>query len=243
MNRVKTYGLVGLCGVGVAATVDTAFGLGGGAFLADICMTLIEGERPEGEMGGGMQEMPMEIKPIPLIGLSLAATTAAIVALAMDHQRMVAGRSEPDDEERAAILSAMLIVAKARGRTSREELMDVFRIVTSHSLNQDLLELAYGRFQQMSETDLNHCRLAPVSSAIGRRRTLAAALMIGCIARPATAEISALVERIALDIGATSDDVSVARKALETWRQDCQPAHGVSLVTVLRHRPLSLSPA
>lgn len=242
MNRFKTYGLVGLCGVGVVATIDSAFGLGGSALLADICMTLLEGDTPEGEMGG-MADMPMEIKPVPLIALSLAATTAAIVALTKDHQRAVSGRSEPDDEERAAILSAMLMVATARGRTSREELMDVFRIVTSHGLNQELLELAYDRFRQMSDADVSQCRLPPVSSSIGRRRTLAAALMIGCVARPSTSEISGLIERIALDIGATSEDVSAARSALKSWQEECVPAHGVSLVTVLRHRPLSLSPA
>lgn len=242
MNRFKTYGLVSLCGVGVVATIDSAFGLGGSALLADICMTLLEGDTSEGEMGG-MADMPMEIKPVPLIALSLTATTVAIWALAKDHQRMVAGKSEPDDEERAAILSAMLIVAAARGRTSREELMDVFRIVTSHGLDHDLLELAYSRFHQMSDTDVAEYRLAPVSSSIGRRRTLAAALMIGCVARPGTAEISDQIERIALEIDATSDDFSAAQQALETWQKDCKPVQGVSLVTVLRHRPLSLAPA
>ena len=242
MNRFKTYGLVGLCGVGVVATIDSAFGLGGSALLADICMTLLEGDTPEGEMGG-MADMPMEIKPVPIIALSLTATTAAIWALAQDHQRMVSGKSEPDDEQRAAILSAMLMVAAARGRTSREELFDVFRIVTGHDLNQDLLDLAYGRFEQMSAADLAQSRLAPVSSSIGRRRTLAAALMIGCVARPSTHAISALVERIAVDIEATSEDVSAARMALETWQEDCTPMQGVSPVTLLRHRCLTLAPA
>ena len=242
VNRFRTYGLVSLCGVGVAATIDNAFGLGGSAFLADICMTILEGDTPEGEMGG-MADMPMEIKPVPLIALSLTATAAAIYGLTRDHQRFVSGKSEPDDQERAAILSAMLLVSRARGRVAREEVLDVFRIVTSHDLDRDLLELTLQRFQNASDDELERYRFPPMSSSIARRRTLAAALMVGCVARPATSEVSALIERIGLDIGASSEDVSAARTALHKWQKDCTPANGVSLVTLLRHRSLDLAPA
>lgn len=242
MNRFKTYGLIGLCGVGVMATIDSAFGLGGGALLADICMTILEGDTSESEMGG-MPEMPMEIKPVPLIALSLAATTAAIFALTRDHQRMLKGKSEPDDAERAAILSAMLLAAAERGRTSREELQDVFHIVTSHRLNRELVAFAYDRFKQISDTELAQHRLAPLDSSIGRRRTLAAAMMIGCVSKSLPRSMQSLVERIAFDIGATHDDILAARHAVEDWQGGCSLADGISPITVLRHRALELVPA
>lgn len=243
MNRFKTYGLVGLCGVGVAATIDSAFGLGGSALLADICMTILEGDTPEGEMGGGMADMPMEIKPVPLIGLSLAATTAAIYALTRDHQRMIRGKSEPDDAERAAILSAMLLVAAERGRTSRDELKDVFRIVTSHRLSPELVDFAYDRFGQMTETELSQYRLAPLGTGIGRRRTLAAALMIGCAARLSPVIVEPLIGRIASDIGAAPEDIQAAQRAVDEWQGDSALMEGISPVTVFRHRDLELTPA
>jgi hypothetical protein len=243
MNRFKTYGLVGLCGVGVMATIDSAFGLGGSALIADICMTLLEGDTPEGEMDNGMTDMPMEIKPVPLIALSLVATTAAIVALSRDHQRMLKGKSEPDDAERATMLSAMLLVAAERGRTSREELKDVFRIVTSHRLSPELVEFVYDRFKQMSETELAQYRLAPLTSSIGRRRTLAAALMIGSGATTRHQIIEALLDRIASDIGATPEDIQAAIQSVENWQDGCEFAEGISPVTVLRHRELELTPA
>ncbi|MEM6385932.1 MAG: hypothetical protein AAF718_06820 [Pseudomonadota bacterium] len=242
MNRFKTYGLVGLCGIGVVATIDSAFGLGGSALLADICMTILEGAPQDGEMAA-MDDMDMEVKPVPLIALSLAATTAAIIALAKDHQRIAMGRAEPDDKERASILSAMLVVAAVSGRTTREEMMDVFRIVTGHGLNDELLDLAYARFATLSQEGAMRSRLPPVSSSIGRRRTLAAAMMIGCVVRPATGNVQRVLDRLAQDIGADANDVSEARQALDNWQEDCTPCHGVSPVTLLRHRPLTLMPA
>ena len=242
MNRFKTYSLIGLCGVGVMATIDSAFGLGGSALLADICMTILEGDTPQSEMGG-MTDMPMDIKPVPLIALSLAATTAAIYALTRDHQRMLNGKSEPDDAERASILSAMLLAAAERGRTTREELQDVFHIVTSHRLNRELVDFAYDRFKQLTDTELAQHRLSPLDSSIGRRRTLAAAMMIGCVSKSLPHSMQSMVERIALDIGATPDDILAARHAVEDWHGGCPLAEGVSPVTVFRHRALELVPA
>lgn len=238
MNRFKTYGLGALCGVGVVATLDSAFGLGGGALLADICRTLLEDE----PMEGGMAGMSMEVKPVPLIALSLAATTAAIWAVTQEHQRAVSGRSAPDDEERSAILSAMLIVAVAQGRTSRDEIADAFRIVTCHDLDDDLLEAAFGRFREMAEAETHHYRMAAVSTPIGRRRALSAALMIGCVARQPDERMSGLIGQMASDIGATSEDIAAARHALEHWQQGLEPVQGVSPVSLLRHRNLQLKP-
>lgn len=241
MNRFQTYGLCGLAGVSVLATLDSALGLGGSAFLADICMTLIEGESAT---DGGMADMPMEIKPVPLIAISMAATGAAIYALTRDHQRAQAGLSEPDDEERAAILSAMIVVVAAQGRTSREEIRDVFRIVTNHDLSEELLNLAYVRSNSLvGHEGAADLRLPPVSTTIGRRRSLAAAMILGYIARPASDAVSELIERIALDIGATSADTAAAQRSLDEWQSDFAPMKGVSPVTVLRHRSLRLAPA
>ncbi len=242
MNRFKTYGLGALCGVGVVATLDSAFGLGGGALLADICMTLLEDEPAMDEGMGGMPEMSMEVKPVPLIALSLAATTAAIWALAKEHEKSVTGRTEPDDEERSAILSSMLIVAVVQGRTSRDEMANIFRIVTSHDLDNDLLEAAYQRFCNMRESDTRDYRMPEVSTPLGRRRTLAAALMTGCVARKSEEGMLDLIGKIAADIGATSEDIAAARAALEQWQEDLEPVQGVSPVSLLRHRSLLLNP-
>ncbi len=238
MNRFKTYGLGALCGVGVIATLDSALGLGGGALLADICRTFLEDE----PMEGGMAGMSMEVKPVPLIALSLAATTAAIWAVTQEHQRAVTGRSAPDDEERSAILSATLIVAVAQGRTSRDEIADVFRIVTCHALEDDLLEAAYRRFREMVGEEPRSYRMPEVSTSIGRRRALSAALMVGCVAREPDEHMSALIGQMASDIGATSEDIAAARNALEHWQQDLEPVQGISPVSLLRHRSLQLSP-
>lgn len=238
MNRFKTYGLAALCGGGVVATVDSALGLGGGALLADICRTFLDDE----PAGGGMADMTMDVKPVPLIGLSLAATTAAIWALAQEHQKASTGRSEPDGEERAAILSAILIVADAHGRISRDEIADVFRIVTWHEVEADLLEAAYDRYLSMQDEAHQH-RMPKVSTAIGRRRALAAALLVGCVVRPPSEHTAALIEQMAGDIGATPEDISAARCALHDWQKDVRPAVGVSPVAILRHRSLAIAPA
>lgn len=240
MNRFQTYGLCGLAGISVLATLDSALGLGGGAFLADVCRALLEGEN---DMSGGMWDMQMEIKPLPLIAISTAATGAAIYALTREQKLAMAGRSAPNDEEQAAILSAMLVVSVAQGRVSRDEIDDVYRIVTGHSLTEELLNLACNRFEEMLTGCVECTRLQPVTSGIGRRRTLAAALMLGCVVRPASDEVSDIIEVIALDIGATSHDITSAREALAQWHTGCVPTKGVSPVTVLRHRNLHLTPA
>ncbi|MEM7719173.1 MAG: hypothetical protein AAF222_08200 [Pseudomonadota bacterium] len=239
MTRFQTFGLIGLCVLALGATVDSAFGLGGGALLADICRTVLEGDGGDAAMG----DMQMEVKPVPLIALSLVATLFTIYAMSADHRRRLAGQSVPTEEERAAILSAMVVMAVAQGRTSREEMLDAFRIVTGHSLQPELAELAFQRSQALSEIDIEQSRLSTVSTHIGRRRTLAAALMLGCVARPATPTVASQLERIATDIGATSRDIQVARRALESWKSDCRLAQGVSPITVLRHRSLALSPS
>ena len=242
MKWFKTFGLVGLCSIGFLATLDIAFELGGSAVLADICMSILEGNVYDVEKVG-MLAMAMEIKPVPLIVLSLVATTAAIFALTRDHQRMLAGKSEPDDAERAAILSGMLLVAVARGQMSREELQDVFRIVTGHSLSRELVDFVYDRFKQLSDAEQAQHHLTLLGSSIGRRRTLSAAMMLGSAAKSSVHITASLVDRIATDIGATPDDILVARNAVENWHGDCPLTDGVSPVTVFRHRALELAPA
>ena len=238
MNRFKTYGLIGLAGVGVAATVDSAFGIGGGAFLADICRTFLEGGDE-----GGMGDMQMEVKPVPLIAISLFTTVAAITALTRDQRRARNGQSLPDDTERTAILSAMLLMATAHGKTSRSEITDVFRIVTGHPLEDELVELTCKRFAELQPEDLKMLSLPPLETSIARRRTVAAALMVGCVVRPAVPSANRLIERIAFDVKASSEDVAAARKALSDWQDDVSPVEGISLIALLRHRVLSLKPA
>ena len=237
MNSAGTYTLICLAALAVLGTLDSALGLGGGALIADICRTILD-EGP----GEGMAGMDMEIKPVPLIALSLCATMAAIWAVQQENLRRLAGRAPPSDAERAAILGAMLIVATAQGRTSRQEIADVFRIVTSHELEDELLDLSSDRFRVLSRNPIQDVRLAPVETAIGRRRTLAASMMVGCVARPADDQVTQRIETIAMDIGASSEDVAAARAALEGWQRDVTPTEGVSPVALLRHRFLELSP-
>lgn len=239
VNRFQTYGLCGLAGISVLATLDSALGLGGGAFLADVCRTLLEGES---DMSAGMGDMQMEIKPLPLIAVSTVATAAAICALTREHRMALAGKSAPSDEEQAAILSAMLVVGIAHGRVSRDEIDDVYRIATGHYLTEEVLNLACFRFREMQSGSVACASLPLVATSIGRRRTLVAALMLGCVARPASQSVLDTIENIALDIGATADDISAARHALAEWQQGFVPTRGVSTVTVLRHRKLSLAP-
>lgn len=240
MNRLTTYGLVGLSGVAVVATADSAFGLGGGALLADICRTLLEGE---GSGNGGMGAMQMDVKPVPLIALSLGATAAAIAVLTRDQNLKAHGLSEPDDTESAAILSVMLVVARTQGNVRREELLDVFRIVTGHRIDENLVDAARHRFNEMAEENPACLRLEPMDEAICRRRVLSAAMLLGCVARPASYEVCDLIEQVTLDIGATREDVAVAEAALQDWKGDSHLVKGVSLITVLRHRVLALQPA
>ncbi|MEM6713431.1 MAG: hypothetical protein AAF590_14300, partial [Pseudomonadota bacterium] len=158
-------------------------------------------------------------------------------------QRAANGRAAPDEEEQAAILSAMLLVAVSQGRTTREEIADIFRIVTQHDVADDLISVVYDRYREMVESGAAQHRMAVVSTSIGRRRTLAAALIMGCVARPATVQTTELIEDIALDIGASSEDVAAARASLKTWQDGFASVPGVSPVTVLRHRRLKLLPA
>lgn len=239
MNRFNTFGLVGLSAVAVVATLDSALGLGGGALLADICRTFLEDDMS----GDGMGGMAMEVKPVPLIALSLGATAAAIAVLTRDHNLTIAGRSQPDGQEQSAILSAILVIATVQGRVSRQEVMDVFRIVTGYPLEDELADFAMERFNAFAETDPENLRLARVSTAIGRRRVLAAALMMGCVARQPTNESSRLIEQMTVDIGAKSDDVAEAQKALTVWQGESERIEGVSMITMLRHRVLTLRPA
>ncbi|MDJ0637438.1 MAG: hypothetical protein QNJ20_01285 [Paracoccaceae bacterium] len=240
MNMTKTYGLIGLCFLGVLATLDSILGLGGSALIADICRTILEDEPA---MGGGMGDMRMEVKPAPIIAISLTATFAAIFELMRDQQKISEGRSEPEPAERAGILSAMLLVAQARGKTTREEVQDIFRIVTSHELEEELVTLFFDRFNALTPKDHRQVRLDPLPTSIGKRRALAAALMIGCVGRSPDSQVSELIEQIALDIDADASDIAAARHALSDWQKDYRPLEGVSPVSVLRHRNLALRPA
>ena len=236
MNKASTYGLIFLCALALLATLDQALGLGGGALLADICRTILDDD-----MGGeGMGGMSMDIKPVPIIALSLAFTAAAILALTRDQNRTLAGRSVPDTQERAAILSAMYLVARANGKISQDEVRDVFTVVTSHPLESQLVELFVQRFDADKTKDPAF-HLEPVDTSIGRRRTLAAALLVGCVGRPHSDAMLSLIQQIAVDIGASAEDIQAARAALNEWQEGCEPVQGVSPVALMRHRALSLS--
>ncbi len=238
VNTASTYSLIGLCGFAVLATLDQALGLGGGALLADICRTILEGDAG----GEGMGGMAMEIKPVPIIGLSLAFTGAAIFLMTRDQRRIADGRSEPDAQESAAILSAMFLMARAHGKIARDEVRDVYKIVTGHDLEPRLLDHFLSRFGDALQ-DQTTMRLDPVQTSIGRRRALAAAFMVGCVGRPPSPAITELIEQLSDDIGASADDIRAAKAALNEWQDGVEPLQGVSPVALLRNRALTLRPA
>ncbi|MBT8474091.1 MAG: hypothetical protein KJO78_01325, partial [Alphaproteobacteria bacterium] len=231
------YGAIVLSALAVAATVDAAFGFGGAAWLADLCLTGTE------EDMAAMDMTPREVKPVPLIALSLGVTASAIGFLSIEHRRASSGHVAPDNEERAGILSAMVLVAAAQGRTTRGEILNIFRIVTRHQLEGAFADLALTRYQELLNSDIDQVQMAPISSGLGRRRVLSASLLMGCVSREAPPRIEALIRRLATEIGATDDDCVAARAALDEWHADCRDVKGVSLVSLLCHRPLSLRPA
>lgn len=238
MNRLKTFGLIGLAGFAMAAMADYALGLGGLALLAGVGSTLLADGAAE-----AADALPTNVNPELLIVLSLCVGGAALVALGLDRRKARAGHPKPDEAERTVILSAMLLMATLHGKTSRNEIMDVFRIVTGHRLEESFVDLARERFVEIQKADIRSLGLPKLETSIARRRTIAAALMVGCVVRPAAPGVNRLIERIAFDIRASADDVAAARRALSDWQDDASPVEGTSLVALLRHRVLSLKPA
>jgi hypothetical protein len=89
MSQSGTIAAIGFPALALAMTVDSALGIGGGAFIADICRTILDDVMAADTEGG--DGMAMQPKPLPLILLSLAATlgmvalSAAFLAAGIDR--------------------------------------------------------------------------------------------------------------------------------------------------------------
>lgn len=236
MNRTTTYSAIGLSVVAVAAIIDAAFGFGAVEWLVDLRLT-------DGDQGmSDMVTTDRDVKPVPLIALGLGVSVAAIWFLTTERRRAANGTSPPDSEERAGILSAMLVVAVARGKTSRDEMLGTFQVVTGQRLEDVFVDLAMDRYEGMVDVDPRKIKIEPVSSAIGRRRALGAAMLMAHPMRTVPA-MQSLIANMADKIGATEDDCRAVRASIEDWNEDCREITEVPLVSLLRHRRLTLRPA
>lgn len=236
MNKTAIHGAIGFSVLAVGATIDAALGLGGVEWLADLCLT------DEAEMGD-MDMSPREVKPVPLIALSLGITVSALGFMSLDQRRSLSGRTAPDTTQQAAILSAMLLVAVQLGKTSRSELTGLYRIATHHDLEPQILDLAIERFEQMKQAPSMSIDIVAPTTALGRRRVLAAAMLMARKPAADTPEIRNLVEALIDRIGASLDDAKAVRAALDEWDADCRNIGSVPLFSLLRDRPLLLKPA
>ncbi len=165
--------------------------------------------------------------------------TTRIISVGRD----MSGRRAPTTAEQAAILSAMLLVALELGKTSRSEVMAVYQIAARHELEPPILDLALARFVELQETGTTPAELPPQDNALGRRRILAAAMLMARKPNAATPGVEALIERLILQIGATMEDAVAVRAALDAWDADCRDIGNVPLFSLLRDRPLALNAA
>lgn len=236
MNKTAIHGAIGFSVLSVGATIDAALGLGGVAWLAELCLT------DETNMAG-MDMAPREVNPVPLLALSMAATSTAIGLIVVDQQRSLSVRAVPDAAEQAAILSAMLLMAGSLGKTSRAELSGFFRIATHNELDPAILDMAFTRFNAMLAEGQVACDLTKPATILGRRRALAAAMLMVRKPGAMTPETEKLLETIVKRIGATKEDALNVKAALDAWDADCRDVEGLPLFSLLRDRPLALQPA
>jgi len=235
MNK-PVQGAIVFSALAVGATIDAAVGLGGVQWLADLCLT------DESAMGD-MDMAPREVKLVPLIGLSLGVTLTAIGLITLEQNRNLTDRRPPDAAEQAAVLSAMLLIASHLGRTSRSELEGFYRIATRHEIEPQLLDLAMDRFAVMNDLKPTSFDIVAPETPLGRRRVLAAAMLMARKPEAMTPAVETMIEALILKLGATMDDAVAVRTALETWDADCDPSSGVPLFSLLRDRPLTLQTA
>jgi len=236
MLKTAINGAIGFSALSIGATIDAALGLGGVAWIAEICFT------DETAMGA-MDMAPREINPVPLIGLSLTSSVAAFALISHEHARSLSVRARPSTEDQASILSAMLAVACLLGKTSRAELAGFYRIATHNDLDPAIADLAFERFEQMRDTGAFACSIAKPKTALGRRRVLAAAMLMARKPEAMRPEVEALIQDIIEQVGVTVEDADCVFQALDAWDADCPQATAVPLFSLLRDRPLALRTA
>ena len=231
---------VKLSALGFSATcfclaADAAVGLGTAQWLVDLCLTEAPGQMGDMEMA--------EATPGPFLAMSVAFASIGIGVLVTEDREAALGLTQPDPSEHAAILSAIVLVAATTGKMTEQDIANVFEIVTGSELEPDLAALAFQRFQAIDRDRLTTYAIAPSDNSLARRRIMAAALMVGCVANDPTPESTALIESLAFSTGATPEDVSAARQALQTWSEGDSGLRGSPLITLMRGKPLGLRPA
>ncbi len=234
MKNKATYATLGLSATFFCLAVDAAAGVGAAQWLADLCLT----DDTE------MVDMKMvEVTLLPLLGISLGLAGIGFWLFFSGDRKTALGLDEPDSAERAGILSAIVLVAAASRRTTAIEIGDIFQIVTGHPLEEEYANHAMEYFKTIDPNRISDHPLQPLGSALSRRRVLAAALLMGCVVSDITPRVGALIQQFGIDIAASPEDVTTARIALQRWTAGETQLKGMPLITVLRGKPLGLTPA
>ena len=234
MRQAVKFSALGFSATCFCLAADAAMGLGTAQWLVDLCLTEAPGEMGDMEMA--------EATPGPFLAMSVALAGVGMAVLVTEDREAALGLTEPDTSEHAAILSAIVLVAATTGKMTEQDIANVFEIVTGSDLEPDLAALAFQRFQAIDRDRLSTYAIAPTDSSLARRRIIAAALMVGCVANDPTPESTELIEGLAFSTGATPDDVTAAKQALQNWSQSDSGLRGSPLITLLRGKPLGLRP-
>ena len=236
MRQTVKYSALGFSATCFALAADAAMGLGTAQWLADLCLT-----EPA---GGDMSDMEMyQVTPGPFLAVSIAMAGIGMGILVTEDREAALGMTPPDTAEHASILSAIVMVAATSGKTTEQDIANVFQIVTGSTLEPKLAELAYQRFRATNPDTMDAYALEPSENPLSRRRIMAAALLVGCVAHEPTARTMDLIETIAFSTGSTPDDVSAAKAALQIWSDTDANLTGSPLITLLKTKRLGLRPA
>ena len=190
-----------------------------------------------------LSRLDVSASPALFLVLGLIFAGVALGLMVTDDRQAALGLTPPDSAEHAGILSAMVLVAASTGRTTEQDIANIFKIVTGSQLEPDLAALAFRRFQAIEPAHLSTFSVEPSDNPLARRRIMAAALMVGSVANEPTRESTALIESLAFSTGSTPEDVAAARAALQDWANSDSGLQGSPLITLLRSKPLGLRPA
>ncbi len=236
MRQAAKYSALGFSATCFCLAADAAMGLGTAQWLADLCLT-----EPA---GSDMSDMDMvQVTPGPFLAVSVAMAGIGMGILVTEDREAALGLTPPDSSEHAGILSAIVMSAATNGKTTEQDIANVFHIVTGNPLEPELAKLAYHRFLNMTPDDINAYEIEPSDNPLARRRIMAAALMVGCVANKATAETTDFIEALAFSTGSTPEDVGAARTALNQWSDTDANLSGSPLITLLKTKTLGLRPA
>ncbi len=235
MRQAAKYSALGFSATCFALAADAAMGLGTAQWLADLCLT----EPP----GADMSDMEMyEVTPGPFLAVSIAMAGIGMGILFTEDRQAALGMTPPDSAEHAGILSAIVMTAATTGKVTEQDIANVFLIVTGSTLEPQLAELAFRRYLATDPDDIDAYAIDPSDNPLARRRIMAAALMVGCVAHQPTAQTHALIESLAFSTGSTPEDVAAAKAALQNWSDTDAGLSGSPLITLLKTKPLGLRP-